>query len=155
MPFTLSTSTDDAQYLSAVRALALLNANIETDRQYMLEMHGILEANPHGLNPQQVADGFFSKSPGIPVFAHVGLTVKTLAVTGSLLPAYWPKREWLHDASTGCAVATQVPWSPAPLATGGIYPTLAEAIAASQAMLAVWRAANANAVSPVAFIGAL
>lgn len=155
MSFLLTPSIDDAQFVAASRMLSAVNANITNDQQLLIEINGVLENGAYGLNPQQVADGCMLKQPDLPIFLHLGLTIKTLAGVGCLLPIHYPKREWLYVISTKRSIATQVPWSSAPLQNGGVYATEPEATVAAAAMLADWRLANDDAESPVAFNGAL
>lgn len=143
-----------ANYLDQQLAEAHLNANIQADKDHLVRFNSLLESNPRGRNPQVVAEAIYQTKPGI--FVHTSYTLKGLGALQQLDPAYWPKREWLMSTDGACPVATEVPWSLAPLVNGGVWATRAEAVAESHRMKAEYEAAlPEGATNPAAFDGAL
>lgn len=132
-------------YLDQQDAIAHLNANVQSDKSHLVNINTLLENNPRGRNPQEVAEAIFANMPGI--FYHTSHALKGLYALGELTPAYYPKREWLMSLDGKCPVATEVPWSLAPLVNGGIWPTREEAIEESHRMKAEWEAAQLSTMS--------
>lgn len=132
-------------YLDQQDALSHLNANIQADKSHLIRMNMLLENNPRGRNPQEVAEAIFANMPGI--FYHTSHALKGLYALGELTPAYYPKREWLMSLDGKCPVATEVPWSLTPLVNGGVWPTREEAIEEAHRMKAEWEAAQLSAAN--------
>lgn len=132
----INPSKEVAAYLGTARAVSAVNRIVACSNEYIREIDVLLESNPHGLNPQEAADGFLVNAPNTPIFAHLGAMLKALAILSVVPVDGHPKREWLYAADTGRTIATRVPWSTTPLAQGGVYATELEALAAAQAMLA-------------------
>lgn len=134
----------DAQKVVSDKALATNNVIITQAEMALAKLKKYTEDDLI-LTPQQVADGFQLRHPGLgsEVYYNITFILKLLAWsnTGILDSEYWLKREWLLVAD-GSLIATQVPWSPVSNTGLLIYSTRDAAIAASHDMLAAWKEAN-------------
>lgn len=156
----IDTNNHYAKVTLGLRAKALLERGIDTDRQQVMEVSALVENHPL-YNPQQAADILHevdaTKANGMSLANKILMDLKydylTLAMYGALTPDLYPKREWIGNAE-GAPIATQVPWDPARTGIPS-FATRAEAITYAHSLHAQWVAANPGKPNPAAFNGAL